>query len=147
MSEKDIDLFDFVHTMEVFNGHSMKRWNSTFSMDLGITPIIVLSQLSKCGPLRGVDLAKKLELTPGAITNITNKLYANNYISRDIDPNSRRSILYSIVPAGQEVLKEAKEKGIKMQLEIMKVLSLEEQNQLLAIYKKINESFSPVVDA
>ncbi|MFX3634360.1 MAG: MarR family winged helix-turn-helix transcriptional regulator [Candidatus Pristimantibacillus sp.] len=142
MSVKEVDLFNFIHTMEVFSANSMQRWNSVSKINLGITSIIVLSKLRDHGPLRGVEIAKKLNLTAGAITNITNKLYDKNYISRNPDPNSRRSIYYSIKPEGLEVLKEAKETGYKMQLEVMQVLTMEEQEQLITLYKKINESFA-----
>lgn len=127
--------------MDIFNGNMMKRWNRAFSINLGISSILVLAQLRKFGPLRGVELSKKLELTPGAITNITNKLFEKNLITRTIDPNSRRSIYYAIEPEGLNILNEAKEKGEKIQIEMLQVLTNEEQRQLLALYKKINESY------
>ncbi|MED4534323.1 MarR family transcriptional regulator [Metabacillus fastidiosus] len=140
--KQEVDLFHFMHTMDLFNSYSVRRWNSMFQNNLGITPIIVLSELRKFGPLRGVELAKKLELTPGAITNITNKLYEKDLISRTPDPNSRRSIYYSIKQEGLEVLREAKETAEKMNIEILQVLTEEEQKQMLAIYTKVNEYFA-----
>lgn len=89
-----------------------------------------------------MELAKKLNLTPGAITHITNKLYEKKLISRTPDPNSRRSICYAITQDGLDVLKEARETGQKIQMEILQVLTVEEQKQMLALYKKINKSFA-----
>ncbi|WP_377520206.1 MarR family winged helix-turn-helix transcriptional regulator [Priestia megaterium] len=142
MKKKTVDLFEFIHTMGIFDGLTMQKWNRKFKYNLGITPIIVLSHLSQYERLRGVELADKLELTPGAITNITNKLYEKKLISRTTDPNNRRSNYYSLEEEGLKVLKEAIRVGREMQLDIVEILTIEEQEQMLNIYKKINKALS-----
>jgi DNA-binding MarR family transcriptional regulator len=42
----------------------------------------------------------QLQLTSGAITNRVSQLERNGLLTRDFDPNDRRSVLVTLTPAG-----------------------------------------------
>jgi DNA-binding MarR family transcriptional regulator len=44
----------------------------------------------------------QLQLTFGAITNRVARLEAKGWLTRDLDPNDRRSVLATLTPAGYE---------------------------------------------
>jgi DNA-binding MarR family transcriptional regulator len=47
-------------------------------------------------------LMAQLQLTSGAITNRVTRLEQNGWVTRDLDPNDRRSVLVALTPAGAE---------------------------------------------
>lgn len=48
------------------------------------------------------QLMNQLQLTSGAITNRVARLERNGCVTRDLDPNDRRSVLVTLTPAGHE---------------------------------------------
>src|SRR5712672_1859834 len=50
--------------------------------------------------LRAGTLLTQLQLTSGAITNRVRRLELNGWVTRDLDPDDRRSVLVTLTPAG-----------------------------------------------
>ena len=48
------------------------------------------------------QLMTRLQLTSGAITNRVARLERNGWVTRDFDPNDRRSVLVALTPAGAQ---------------------------------------------
>jgi DNA-binding MarR family transcriptional regulator len=46
-------------------------------------------------------LMAQLQLTSGAITNRVSRMESSGWVSRELDPDDRRSVLVSLTPAGQ----------------------------------------------
>jgi DNA-binding MarR family transcriptional regulator len=47
-------------------------------------------------------LLTQLQLTSGAITNRVRRLELNGWVTRDLDPDDRRSVLVTLTPAGKK---------------------------------------------
>lgn len=71
---------------------------------LGITDMKTLSALLQEGPKTAGQLAKRLNLTTGAVTNVIDRLEQRNYVQRAADPYDRRKV---IVAANQKELAES----------------------------------------
>lgn len=103
--------------------------------------MLVLAKLQQHGPQMQSELANTLGLTPGAMTSIANKLIDKNLAVRKYNASDRRIIYLQITDEGLVVLKDSQEKGEALHLEIITILSEEEQKQFLATYEKLLKSF------
>jgi DNA-binding MarR family transcriptional regulator len=75
-------------------------------------------------------LMTQLQLTSGAVTNRVSRLEANGFVTRDFDPDDRRSILVTLAPEGKE--RAMKVFGAKTQTEhaLFSALSPDAQRRL-----------------
>lgn len=48
------------------------------------------------------QLMTQLQLTSGAVTNRVTRLERSGWVTRDVDPDDRRSVLVSLTPAGEK---------------------------------------------
>lgn len=67
-------------------------------------------------------LMTQLQLTSGAVTNRVSRLERNGWVTRDFDPDDRRSVLVSLTPAGE-----------KRALEVFGIKTEAENNLLAAL--------------
>lgn len=135
------DIFKVIHTVEQFTNEMIIHWMKAFEHNIGIAPVLVLSELKKQGPLKQTVLAQKLGYTPGAMTNIANRLIKQEMAERKYNDDDRRHVLLSITDKGIKVLKEAQHKGQELQAELFRKLNEEELQQFLKIYEKLLMSF------
>ena len=134
------DIFELIRTVELFSNETIIRWNKSFGHSIGISPILVLSELKNKGPQKQTVLAKNLGYTPGAMTNISNRLISNGLAERKYNENDRRNVFLEITEKGYILLKEAHQKGQEVHAELFQVLSEEELEQFLAIHEKLLKS-------
>lgn len=75
---------------------------------LGITinETYILGILFDAGPQTAGSLAKRLTVTPAAITSMTGKLIEKRYIKREYDQNDRRKVLLAVDELPQDQIKE-----------------------------------------
>ncbi|MBD7983287.1 MarR family transcriptional regulator [Sporosarcina sp. Sa2YVA2] len=138
MSQKTI--FELLHTIEQVTHKMLVRWRQASTIDLGISHILVLHELSVHGESRPSDLAKNLNFTPASLTHLSTKLTKQKLISRRQDETDRRTSYWSLTEIGLEVLTEAQENGHIVRKDLFSHLSEEEQTTLLAIYTKLNQT-------
>lgn len=138
---KKTDVFELIRTVELFSNEAIIRWNKSFGHSIGISPILVLSELRKKGPQKQTVLANNLGYTPGAMTNIANRLIRNGLAERKYNENDRRNVFLEITEKGCGLLKEAHQKGQEVRAELFQVLTEEELEQFLAIYAKLLKSY------
>lgn len=131
------DIFKLIRTMELYTDEAIIRFTKSFNRNIGLSPILVLSQLKKNGPQKQSVLANSLGYTPGAITNISTKLVKEEYAERLYNDEDRRHVLLKITPKGEAMLLEARENGDKLHIELFNALSDDELNQLLFLYEKM----------
>ncbi|PAV29636.1 MarR family transcriptional regulator [Virgibacillus profundi] len=131
------NIFKLIHAIEQMNNENIIRFTKEFQHPLGISPILVLSELKSKGPRKQVELAETLGYTKGAMTNIATKLTKLELAERLYDESDRRTIQLKITPAGEIALNEAQEIGQKVFMELFDVLSEEEINQYLVIQEKL----------
>lgn len=143
---EDQDVFKLIHTMETFTNQAIMKWNQSFQHDIGVSPVLVLSELKHNGPKKQSALADKLGFTPGAMTNISNRLIREGYAERKYNDNDRRVIELQITAEGKAVLREAHERGKQLHLELFQTLSEAEIEQFLSIYEKLLQQSQSIQD-
>lgn len=134
---EDTNIFRLIRTVELFTNETIVKWTIAFPYHIGISSILVLSELRANGMQKQSTLSNQLGYTPGAMTNIANKLLKEGYAERKYDENDRRIVLLSITDKGLTVINEAQETGRELRKEIFGVLSEEEIKQFLAIHEKL----------
>lgn len=65
---------------------------------LGITDMKTLSALLQEGPMTAGQLAKRLSLTTGAVTNVIDRLERQGFVRRTPDATDRRKVIVSANP-------------------------------------------------
>lgn len=113
------------------------RFTKKFTYPLGVSPILVLSELRSNGPMRQAELAETIGYTKGAMTHISIKLVMLGLVERLYDDNDRRTIRLKITDAGEKALEEAKKIGHDVFMQLFDVLNEEEINQYLSIQEKL----------
>src|SRR5699024_12577105 len=83
------------------------------------------------------ELAHELGYTPGALTNIADRLMKESYVGRVYDETDRRIIRLAITEKGKTILDQAQKTGQKMRKDIFSILTEEEIQQYLAIQQKL----------
>ena len=138
---RETDIFRLIHAVEALTNETIIRWTKSFKHNIGISPILVLAELKQRGPQQQTVLAKKLGYTPGAMTNIANRLVKRNLAKRQYDESDRRHVYLAITDEGRDLLEEAHEKGKEIRMNMFKVLTEEEVKQYLAIQEKLLKYF------
>ncbi|MBP2258416.1 MarR family winged helix-turn-helix transcriptional regulator [Virgibacillus alimentarius] len=138
MIEKDI--FGIIHSMDRVTNYLIIQWNKTFNESLGISHILVLGHLRDNGKSRPSDIARTLGLTPSTLTHLSEKLVQKGLATRFTDDNNRRIIYLAITDKGIDLVRKAHEEGKSLRENLFEELSDEEQQQLLSIYGKLNDS-------
>lgn len=130
-------IFELIRTLELFGNKTMVRWSKTFPYNVGVSQILVLSKLRENGAMKQSELAHELGYTPGALTNIADRLMKESYVERVYDETDRRIIRLSITEKGKTILDQAQKTGQKMRKDIFSILTEEEIQQYLAIQQKL----------
>ena len=131
------NLFHLIHTLEQMNNENIVRFTRQFPFPIGISPILVLSELKQQGEKKQVELAELLGYTKGAMTSIANKLVANGLAKRIYDENDRRIIQLCITEKGAEALNKAQQIGEEIYIDIFSVLTEEELTTYLTLQQKL----------
>lgn len=82
------------------------------SSELGDAALDVLVVLSKTGPLTLTALSERQRVTPPTMSQIVNRLTADDYVERRRDPDDGRRVLIATTPAGDQLLAEIRARGI-----------------------------------
>jgi DNA-binding MarR family transcriptional regulator len=108
--------------------------------DLGISHILVLHELRNNGESRPSDLAAILGFTPASLTHLSTKLGNKKLITKRQDESDKRVSFWKITKDGEELLDRAQEEGQIVRKEIFSHLTEDEQQALLEIYIKLDNS-------
>lgn len=134
------DLFKLIHTVEAITNEAIVAWNDVFPHNLGVSPILVLSELERNGPQNQMKLAGLLGFTGGAMTNIASKLVKLELAIRTFNDSDRRQVLLKVTPKGSSLLQEAQKLGKQQHVEMFQVLNEDEIAQYLSINEKLLKS-------
>lgn len=96
----------------------------------------LLKTIHHCQPLSHKELAQRMQLTPGAISQQLEGLESTNLIERTLSPDDRRVSYLTVSPAGQEKLEEFRAASRQLFAEALSTLSDDE----LAAYIKAQDS-------
>ena len=87
------------------------------------------------------ELAQKLSLVPGRMTDILKTLEKKGMIRREKDPEDRRRVLVKITPKGIRNVTERREQ-IRIQYSgLYEALGLEDTVRLIDLLKRVNQYF------
>lgn len=136
---KEETVFEIIHNMDKFTNSLIVQWNKTFNEELGVSHILLLGHLSVNGKSRPSDVAKVLGLTPPTVTHLSEKLVKKKLAIRLTDEEDRRNIYLGITEAGKELLERANREGQLLRTKLFEKLTVEEQQQMLHIYQKLND--------
>lgn len=74
---------------------------------IGMTDATALGHLYHDGPQNLGQVAGRLNLTPGAVTALADRMAAAGYLARTPHPNDRRQSLIGLTPSGNRLMKHA----------------------------------------
>lgn len=91
------------------------------------------------GPISSTELAKAMQLTPGAITQLVESLERAGLVERKPSPADRRVTLINISNTGRERMSIIMERKMSIFQEVYKDLSIEEIRIMNGVQKKMIE--------
>jgi DNA-binding MarR family transcriptional regulator len=83
------------------------------------------------------ELAEKICITPGAVTQFVDLLIAKGLVTRETDPNDRRIVRLKVTPASASHLEKLRKVYFSSASHMFDVLSDDELKQLIALLDKI----------
>lgn len=112
------------------------------SDELSHSQVALLFTLSSCQPISPKNLASRMYLTAGAVSQVVDSLAEHGLVERVTDPNDRRSQILKLTRSGQAKLHQAEKHRRKYLGSILEDLSVEELALLLKVQEKITHRFS-----
>lgn len=126
------------------NRHQMmfKAWKARFFMEVAseqLSPALVLmiGSISRLQPISGVELAKELHITKGAVAQFVDVLDKHGLITRTVHAADRRIAHLSLTKKGEATAKRIDTIRYKIIKEVTRNLSENELKQALEINDKI----------
>lgn len=132
-----LDLFALISSYEKFFGKSHTYWNKRFKGYIGTNRVHALVALNQGQSLSQKELARRLCITPGAITAIADDLEKRGLLQKAYSPQDKRTVELTITPQGQEVLAITLATAKTYVEEMCQILSTEEKEALFAINQKL----------
>lgn len=108
--------------------------------DLTISQFDLLVQTQANQPISQMDLAEKLLVTKGSITQMLAKLEQRNLIKREQEWRIKR---ISLTDEGEALMKEARPDQSAFQSSLFNPLTSDEQKQLNTLLKKLQKGIEP----
>lgn len=109
--------------IEVFSEHGLQRG------EFDLLATLMRADVDGRGLTAG-ELADSAMVTSGAITNRLDHLVAKNLVTRETDPNSRRTIRVALTARGREVVGAALNDHVANEERILSTLTAAERTQL-----------------
>lgn len=106
-------------------------------LQVGPTDLTALRHVYDEGPLTPRELAARLGVTSGTVTPLLDRLEKPGFLTRNNNPQDRRSLLVSITPAGQHAMRWVEEQldaALHHALQGLPELSLGQLADILTIF-------------
>lgn len=100
----------------------------------------VLATLRRAGSPDGMTagaLAHFSMVTAGAVTNRLDRLVAKGYVTRDLDPANRRTVIVALTPTGLELIDRAVVAHVDNERRILAALDEDQQHDLAATLRAL----------
>ena len=100
----------------------------------------ILSTLRRSGPpyrLTAGALSASAMVTSGAITNRVDRLVERGLVTRETDPNNRRSVVITLSPAGWDLIEEVLAHHVTREEQLLASLSADEQERLAGLLRTL----------
>ncbi|MEU4690571.1 MarR family transcriptional regulator [Actinoplanes sp. NPDC023714] len=99
------------------------------------------------GPLRAVDLAEELDVTPSTATRMCDRLVRKGLVARHERPADRRSTWVALTASGRDLVGEAMRRRRSMIADLVADLSLTRPVAFAAVVNALVEAAGDVPDA
>ncbi len=114
----------------------------TFFAGHGLQPgeFDILATLRRAGAphrLTAGALADSSMVTSGAITNRIDRLVAKGYVTRETDPQNRRSVLITLTGAGRELVGAVVAEHLENERRLLSPLTAAQQDQLATLLRRL----------
>ena len=137
-TKKQILFLEFIQTVEKIRKSSEKISGKNLEAP-GITPLQIQAldyiKNNPGTPVRG--LSEYLFISPSAISQLTDRLFALKLIDRKSDPEDRRSVLVFLTKKGEQSIKKFKKEQIKDISFVTNYMSVDDIEQMIRIHKNV----------
>lgn len=135
--EHTLDLAVLLHTAHAAEGEVEAKLNA---MGLSLAKLLALSALSQAGEsLPLTQLAERLSCVKSNITQLVDRLEADGLVTRQSDPNDRRTRLAVLTAAGRKACQEGMRVRQEAEQHLVGRLSADEAAQLAALLAKMGK--------
>jgi DNA-binding MarR family transcriptional regulator len=108
--------------------------------DLQLWEFDILATLRRAGPpyrLTAGALMSTSMVTSGAITNRIDRLAARGLVTREVDPDNRRSVLVTLSEQGGKLVDEVLEEHVRNERDLLAALAPAEQEHLAGLLRTL----------
>lgn len=113
------------------------EWHKRMDRLVSGSQATILWKLEYGGPQKASTLAARMNVTPGAITSLSDKLISSGYAVRTKDADDRRVVYLEITDQGREILKQFRVETKSIMEQFFKGLSEEDIHHLIRIYEQV----------
>ena len=114
----------------------------TLGHDLTFSQYMTLKKLAD-GTAGVTDLARAVDLNPGAMTRLLDRLEAKGLISRVADAGDRRALNIHLTEAGLAIWQDINQCGMRVRERAMHGMSEAEREQLMRLVTQARDNLSP----
>ncbi len=116
----------------------LKTLFSEFGLERGEFDVLAtLRRADSPGGLTAGALARSSMVTSGAVTNRLDRLVAKGYVTRDLDPANRRTVIVALTPAGRDLIDRAVAAHLDNERRILAALDQQHQDDLAATLRTL----------
>ncbi|GBG07948.1 hypothetical protein B1748_17475 [Paenibacillus sp. MY03] len=122
-----------IYLNRIFSAEMMKQ------MDVQVTStqMFMLHFIRESGSCRLTALAEKLDVQPGAVTAMIDRLGKSGYVTRENDAKDRRVIRVRLTEAGEDIIKKSHELRKEIVAKYMESLSSAEVETVTVLMEKL----------
>jgi DNA-binding MarR family transcriptional regulator len=117
--------------------HGVKKNNPETSGVISAQESQLLLSVGTQEALKMSEIAKALQLTLSSVTALVDKLEAKGFVTRQRSLEDRRIVRVSLTAEGRKFYGLVESAHRELSMSVLKVLSLEEQVTLLALFRKL----------
>ena len=114
----------------------------TLGHELTFSQYMTLKKLAD-GTAGVTDLARAVDLNPGAMTRLLDRLEAKGLISRVADAGDRRALNIHLTEAGLAIWQDINQCGMRVRERAMHGMSEAEREQLMRLVTRARDNLSP----
>jgi DNA-binding MarR family transcriptional regulator len=117
--------------------HGVKKNNPETSGVISAQESQLLLSVGTREALKMSEIAEALQLTLSSVTALVDKLEAKAFVTRQRSLEDRRIVRVSLTAEGRKFYDLIQDAQRKLSLSVLKVLSRDEQDMLLALFRKL----------
>jgi MarR family transcriptional regulator, organic hydroperoxide resistance regulator len=127
------DFIEISSMFKTFLKGVTQNWNKQ-GYNISLTQFKALHTLLREGPLKVSQLAGALDMTPAAITGITDQLYAEGYVDKERAEGDRRVVNITLTKKGEDTVNEVIDRHKLVMQSYFEVLPDEDVEHLRRIF-------------